>query len=171
MALIACTECGKEISDKAAACPGCGAPAQTLIATPDVGACPACGSSVSMSAGSCQKCKAIFSDDGWKPVAGAGSIDPVANVPAGKTGIEKEKSSVWKWLVGVPVGGFILMMIVGSCAGNSPEGKERQASRDAISYCWGQQSKKSLDPSAARFAASACEKMESDYRAKWGRNP
>jgi hypothetical protein len=26
MALIACTECGREISDKASACPGCGAP-------------------------------------------------------------------------------------------------------------------------------------------------
>lgn len=29
MALIACAECGKEISDKAAACPGCGAPVKT----------------------------------------------------------------------------------------------------------------------------------------------
>ena len=27
MALVACTECGKEISDKAASCPHCGAPA------------------------------------------------------------------------------------------------------------------------------------------------
>lgn len=26
MALIACTECGKEVSDKAASCPSCGAP-------------------------------------------------------------------------------------------------------------------------------------------------
>lgn len=28
MALVNCTECGKEISDLAAACPGCGAPAR-----------------------------------------------------------------------------------------------------------------------------------------------
>ena len=26
MALIKCGECGKEVSDKAASCPGCGAP-------------------------------------------------------------------------------------------------------------------------------------------------
>ncbi len=26
MALVKCSECGKEVSDKAAACPGCGAP-------------------------------------------------------------------------------------------------------------------------------------------------
>jgi hypothetical protein len=42
MALIKCAECGKEVSEKAAACPGCGAPIaaapspQTLPAqTPD----------------------------------------------------------------------------------------------------------------------------------------
>jgi predicted butyrate kinase (DUF1464 family) len=29
MALIKCSECGKDISDKAAACPGCGAPIST----------------------------------------------------------------------------------------------------------------------------------------------
>lgn len=28
MALIDCSECGKQISDKASACPGCGAPVQ-----------------------------------------------------------------------------------------------------------------------------------------------
>jgi hypothetical protein len=29
MALISCTECGQQISDKAAACPRCGSPAST----------------------------------------------------------------------------------------------------------------------------------------------
>ncbi len=32
MALIKCSECGREISDKAAACPGCGAPAPAMTA-------------------------------------------------------------------------------------------------------------------------------------------
>jgi len=35
MALVKCTECGKEVSDKAAACPGCGAPIAP-VATPQV---------------------------------------------------------------------------------------------------------------------------------------
>lgn len=30
MALIKCTECGREISDKAQSCPGCGSPVETL---------------------------------------------------------------------------------------------------------------------------------------------
>ncbi len=33
MSLIACTECGREISDKAPQCPGCGAPQQRLAPT------------------------------------------------------------------------------------------------------------------------------------------
>src|SRR4029450_10932857 len=31
MALISCTECGQQISDKAAACPRCGSPASTSL--------------------------------------------------------------------------------------------------------------------------------------------
>ncbi len=31
MALIKCTECGREISDKAQTCPGCGAPIELLL--------------------------------------------------------------------------------------------------------------------------------------------
>jgi rRNA maturation endonuclease Nob1 len=30
MALIKCTECGKEISDKAKTCPSCGAPVKSV---------------------------------------------------------------------------------------------------------------------------------------------
>ena len=36
MALINCTECGKEISDKAATCPNCGAPV-TVQSSPQKG--------------------------------------------------------------------------------------------------------------------------------------
>ena len=32
MALIKCTECGKDISDKAAACPNCGCPTEEILA-------------------------------------------------------------------------------------------------------------------------------------------
>ena len=34
MALIKCSECGREISDKAESCPGCGAPASERISAP-----------------------------------------------------------------------------------------------------------------------------------------
>jgi len=43
VALIKCTECGKEVSDKAAACPGCGAP--TSIIKQEIARQPAKGTS------------------------------------------------------------------------------------------------------------------------------
>jgi hypothetical protein len=35
MALVECSECGREISDKAAACPGCGAPVVSTVTGQD----------------------------------------------------------------------------------------------------------------------------------------
>lgn len=122
MALIACTECAGQVSDKAGACPHCGA-----------------------------------------PVSNTASPELVAAAPAV---IKSKGGSLWKWVLGVPVGGFVLLMLVGSCAGSTPEGKERRASRAAIEQCWKEQERKSRDPSGARIIAQACEKMESDYRSK-----
>lgn len=44
MALISCNECGKEVSDQAAACPNCGNPVQSEIRYPGPPTCCAkCG--------------------------------------------------------------------------------------------------------------------------------
>lgn len=40
MALIKCGECGREVSDKAAACVGCGAPLGAAVAAPSPAASP-----------------------------------------------------------------------------------------------------------------------------------
>lgn len=112
MALIACAECGKEISDKAAACLHCGA-----------------------------------------PVTGAATVAPPDAT---------KSSSWWKWLIGVPVSGFLLLMLIGSCSGTpeSRAAKSRQSS--AIALCWQEQAKKSNDPATARLMAEACEKMAAE---------
>lgn len=53
----------------------------------------------------------------------------------------------------------------------SPEAKEKASKRDAIDYCWSSQEKKSNSESEKRFIAGACEKMEDEFRAKYGVNP
>ena len=40
MALIECPECGKQVSSKAPACPGCGAPMDAISLTPKGGRIP-----------------------------------------------------------------------------------------------------------------------------------
>ncbi|WP_315125244.1 zinc-ribbon domain-containing protein [Comamonas antarctica] len=124
MALISCGECGREVSDKAAACPHCGAP--------------------------------------------VGSSEAVTSRSASEA--QPKKTSRWRWVIGVPVGAFILLMIIGSCA-DTPEARERQSSREAIDFCWSEQAKKSNSSGASRFIAGACEKMEDDYLRKWGHRP
>lgn len=57
MAMVDCSECGKEISDKAAACPHCGAP-QAAKKPPTQ--CPNCGKEVAPGASICKSCKRIL---------------------------------------------------------------------------------------------------------------
>lgn len=80
----------------------------------------------------------------------------------------KRRGGIWKWLLGVPVGAFVLVMIIGSCAGDP--GPKQQA-RSAIDLCWQDQKRKSLDPGTARFVASTCERMEAEFRNKFGVSP
>lgn len=166
MALISCSECQGKVSDKASACPHCGAPVEAVI-QPDACACPACGHAVAAEVKGCPKCKAIFSDDGWQPERK--SVQPSINTATDQK--ETKKSSLWKWILGVPVAGFVLVMIIGSCAGNTPDGKARANDRSAIEVCWEEQGRKSLDPATGRFTAAVCEKMERDFQQRWGFKP
>ncbi|WP_313571073.1 hypothetical protein [Comamonas terrigena] len=144
------------------------APAKAPAAAPTSGWCPNCISECKLDASTCQMCGADFMTGGWKPTPYKPTPRPSSDPTETKA---KSGGRIWKWILGVPVGGFVLMMVIGSCAGNSPEGKERANSRDAIKFCWSEQSKKSLSDSTARFVAGTCEKMESDFKARWGSNP
>lgn len=103
----------------------------------------------------------------------AGGPSPAAASSTASIEPEPEKKGgggllkVFLWLGGA-VAAFL---IFGATVGNTPEAKARMASKDAISLCWKEQERKSLTPGAQRFVAGTCEKMEADYRAKWGRNP
>jgi hypothetical protein len=125
MALIVCSDCRKEISDKALSCPNCGAPRGN----------------------------------------GAQFHTSVESTP------QPRKRSVWKWVLGIPVLGFAALLIFGAYLSNTPEGQERANSRAAIELCWSEQGRKSNTPGSSRFIAGACEKMERDFREKWGTSP
>ena len=56
MALIKCSECGKEISDKATSCPKCGNPINILNKSNSERICEHCGGSVYDNATTCVHC-------------------------------------------------------------------------------------------------------------------
>lgn len=124
MALIACSECRKEISNKAFSCPHCGAPLRVS-----------------------------------------------AQSPRESAATQPKKRGVWKWVIGVPVVGFLALLAFGAYISSTPEGRERGDARAAIDLCWSEQSRKSNTSGSARFIAGACEKMERDFRERWGVNP
>lgn len=61
MALTACRECGNQISELAASCPRCGAPAlspRTQPQEPNKTTCPVCHTAISIHATTCPGCHA-----------------------------------------------------------------------------------------------------------------
>ena len=66
---------------------------------------------------------------------------------------------------------FIAFMVLGAVLSNTPEAKEKQATRDEIAWCWKDQARKSLEPADARFRASICESVEAKFIAKYGEKP
>lgn len=65
-----------------------------------------------------------------------------------------------------------VFVAAGIVINSTPEGKARMQDRAAIDYCWGEYNgKKSLDPATLRFIAGTCERMETEFRDRWGRAP
>lgn len=87
-------------------------------------------------------------------------------------GAKKPASWLWlKLLVGLPVGVLTLLFIIGSCSSPNSPMDTKARDRAAIKLCWQEQARKSLDPGAARFAASACEMMEREFRGRHNAQP
>ncbi|WP_157667594.1 hypothetical protein [Comamonas serinivorans] len=85
--------------------------------------------------------------------------------------VQPKKGGLWKWVIGVPAVLLIAFLGLGVVAGRSPEAKAKAETREAISYCWEDQKKKSLDPTSARLIAQVCENLEEEFLLKWGHKP
>lgn len=163
-------------------------PATTSIAPqaskPPDAYCPNCAAPCYLQSEKCNVCGAEFDGSGWKPLperpAGVeppkkrpeNMVPPLKSLSSDPAFLADKSSgsSWWKWVIGIPVIGFILLMAIGT-ATDSPERQQRFREADAIKLCWQEQSRKSLDPGTSRFVAGACERMESDFRQRWGRAP
>lgn len=116
--------------------------------------CKDCGGKVSDAAAACPHCGA------------PGSGTPADQDPAED---KKPKRTWWKWILGVPVGLFILMMVIGSL---QPANPEKDRARVVYSRCIEQlESSDRARLPTANGLATMCEKFRQDYRAKYGVNP
>ena len=120
--------------------------------------CKECAGQVSDSASSCPHCGAPV---GVAAVSGqrfGESAQPVA----------KKSGGLWKWILGVPVGLFVLMMFIGGMNSNPEKTHARRAYEACIDSL-------QTDDRARRgnggFIAGACEKMRDDFIQKYGSTP
>ena len=104
--------------------------------------CPKCSAQISDQAVACPKCGAKLA----KP-KGPNRLLPV--------------------LIAIP------MLAVGwaTVGSSDPAAREKADARASISACWNEQKAKSNARGDGRFIAGACEKMERDFTAKYGRTP
>ncbi|KRC22660.1 hypothetical protein [Acidovorax sp. Root219] len=103
---------------------------------------------------------------GTPPSATAAAEEPPAAKPR-----KKRLLPWWGWVLLAPVIAIGGLMLIGALMPDNPERDARWRAQDAIKLCWSEQGRKSLDASTAWFVAGACEKMERDYEARWGRKP
>lgn len=77
---------------------------------------------------------------------------------------------IWKIILGLLLA-FAAMLIWGTIAKNNPEWDEKKRAKNAIELCRESQQKGAGDASALSIIIPACEKLETDFKVKYGRNP
>ena len=123
--------------------------------------CVDCGTEISDRAAACIKCGA--------PIAARpperDTSPPERNTPPP----EPERGGIsWWWL---PVAGVAVFFGCGALLSNTPTATAKDQDRKVIEVCHRDQERKSLEPSTARFVAGVCERLEDEFRQKYGVSP
>ena len=87
-----------------------------------------------------------------------------------ETAVKKPK--LVRWIIGLPVAFFALLMLVSQIMFYfSPDKEAQWVDRETIRLCWKEREKGPKDNTPAQFALGQCEQLEFDFKAKWGENP
>lgn len=81
------------------------------------------------------------------------------------------RNRIVPWLIGLPVGIFGVLMLIGSLA-DDPESKQRWVEGETIKLCWKQIQKPEAERKTQEFTSQAdCERLEFAYKSKYQANP
>lgn len=83
------------------------------------------------------------------------------------------KPKLVRWLIGLPVACFALLMLASELLFTlSPDKEAQWVERETIRLCWKEQSRKPDDDKPLQFKGAAhCEQLESDFKHRWKMNP
>lgn len=80
----------------------------------------------------------------------------------------KPKSKLWLWLIGVPIGIFVIFAIIGS---NDPQKQAKRNDRRVYELCIADMNDPLRSPGFRAASRSMCEKLRDDFRAKYNLEP
>ena len=87
-----------------------------------------------------------------------------------ETAVKKPK--LVRWIIGLPVAFFAVMMLGSQIIFFfSPEKEALWVDRETIRLCWKEREKGPKENAPAQFTEGQCEKLEFDFKNKWGQNP
>jgi hypothetical protein len=118
--------------------------------------CPFCGHPLTDSTAACTAC-------GKTPArsAAAPQARPVAPAP---------RSRLVPWLIGLPVGAFAVLMVVGSLL-STPESSNQWVAREAIKVCNKEVARAPEDRKRPDLTAQDCADLDAAFRSQYGTAP
>ncbi|WP_200843521.1 hypothetical protein [Pantoea sp. 18069] len=113
--------------------------------------CPFCGHTLTDSTSPCAQC-------GKTPPASAGGATP------------PPRNRLVPWLIGLPVGAFAVLMLVGSLL-STPESSDQWVAREAIKVCNKEVARAPEDRKRADLTPKDCADLEAAFRSQYGTAP
>ena len=88
------------------------------------------------------------------------------------TEIATPKPKLVRWIIGLPVGLFAVLMLGSEIFfAMSPDKEAQWIERETIRMCWKEREKGPKADTPAQFTPDQCERLEFDFKTRWGSNP
>lgn len=113
-----------------------------------------------MSTSSCPSCGHALTDS-TVPCPQCGKIPPLKPAP---------RNRLVPWLIGLPMGAFAVLMLVGSLL-STPEGNDQWVAREAIKVCNKEVARAPEDRKRPDLTLQDCAEMEAAFRTQYGIAP
>ena len=82
-----------------------------------------------------------------------------------------KKSHMVALVIGLPVAIFAVLMLIGKFM-DDPQGKQRWVDSETIKICWKQTAKPEAERKTQEFKTPQdCERLEFDFKTRYGENP
>ena len=86
-------------------------------------------------------------------------------------GAARPKNRLVPWVIGLPVAIFAALMLIGKFM-DDPQSKQRWVDAETVKLCWKQIAKPEAERKTQEFKSQAdCERLEFDFKTKYGDNP